>query len=302
MKNALCLTVAFLVFIGALSAQKVEFPSALQSLVETERAFAKTSEDKGTREAFLSFIADDGILFRPAAVNGKKWMHENPVPPSAQRALLSWQPVFADVSVAGDLGYTTGPWEYKADIKDEKPVGYGNFVTLWKKQVDGSWKFAVDLGITNPQPPNPVSAWQFPVSYGKKSGKHPARVDVESARADLINRDRAFSQASATQGTLKAFLSYSANEVWLFRNDSFPFVGKEAAAQALSKNKNPQAWQPASGAVSSSGDLGYTYGTYELRSNDAAKALVEKGNYLRIWKKHDGAWELVVDVANPFPR
>ena len=302
MKNVLCLTVGFLVFISLLYAQKVEVPSALQSLVETERAFARTSEEKGTREAFLSFIADDGILFRPAAVNGKKWMHDNQVSPSAQRPLLSWQPIFADVSVAGDLGYTTGPWEYKADIKDEKPAGYGNFVTLWKKQVDGSWKFAVDLGITNPQPPNPVSAWQFPVSKGKKSGKHPPKVEGESARSDLINRDREFSQASATQGTLEAFLSYSANEVRLFRNDSFPFVGKEAAAQALSQNKNSQAWQPASGAVSSSGDLGYTYGTYELRSNDAAKALVEKGNYVRIWKKHDEVWELVVDVANPFPR
>jgi len=302
MKNVLRLTVGFLLFIAAVHAQKVEVPSALQSLVETERAFARTSEDKGTREAFLSFIADDGILFRPEAVNGKKWMHDNPVPSSQQRPLLSWQPIFADVSLAGDLGYTTGPWEYKADIKDEKPVAYGNFVTLWKKQVDGSWKFVVDLGITNPRPPNRVSARQFPVNYGKKSQKAPAKVDVESGRSELINRDRELSQASATHGTLKALLSYSANDVRLFRNDSFPFVGKEAAAQALSKNKNLQAWQPASGDVSSSGDVGYTYGTYELRSNDAAKALVEKGNYVRIWKKHDEAWELVVDVANPLPR
>jgi ketosteroid isomerase-like protein len=301
MKNVLCLTVGFLLCIAAAYAQKVAAPAALQSLVATERAFARTSADKGTREAFLSFIADDGILFRPAAVNGKKWMQDNPVPPSKQRPLLYWQPIFADVSLAGDLGYTTGPWEYKADIKDEKPAGYGNFVTLWKKQLDGSWKFVVDLGITNPQPPQPLSARQFPVNYGKKSEQAPAKVDVESGRGELINRDREFSQAAATRGTLEAFLSYSAKDVRLFRNDSFPFVGKEAATQALANNQNPQTWQPASADVASSGDLGYTSGTYEIRSNDGAKALIEKGNYVRIWKRHDGAWELVVDVANPLP-
>ena len=48
-------------------------------------------------------------------------------------------------------------------------------------------------------------------------------------------------------------------------------------------------------------DLGYTYGTYESRSKDTAKALIEKGNYLRIWKKHKGTWKVVLDVTNPLP-
>ena len=79
MKTMRCLTVSFLLFIAAVYIQKVEAPSALQSLVDTERAFARTSEDKGTREAFLSFIAEDGILFRPAAVNGKAGTRRHPV-------------------------------------------------------------------------------------------------------------------------------------------------------------------------------------------------------------------------------
>jgi len=40
--------------------------SALQEMVKTEQAFSKMAEEQNTRDAFLAFIADDGLLFRPA--------------------------------------------------------------------------------------------------------------------------------------------------------------------------------------------------------------------------------------------
>jgi hypothetical protein len=40
-------------------------------LVQMERDFARSAATKGTRDAFLEFIADDGILFQPAPINGK---------------------------------------------------------------------------------------------------------------------------------------------------------------------------------------------------------------------------------------
>src|SRR5918911_387999 len=92
----------------AVMPQTTNAPSDLQSLVEAERAFARTALDKGIREAFIANIADDGVLFRPRAVAGKKWMEEH----TSQPGVLTWQPVFAFVSRAGDMGYTTGPWEY----------------------------------------------------------------------------------------------------------------------------------------------------------------------------------------------
>ncbi|HEY6045474.1 MAG TPA: hypothetical protein VIU65_02660, partial [Pyrinomonadaceae bacterium] len=46
----------------------------LNALVDNERAFSRMSEEKGTRESFTEFIADDGVLFRPGPVTGKKWM------------------------------------------------------------------------------------------------------------------------------------------------------------------------------------------------------------------------------------
>src|SRR5258707_12547028 len=272
----------------------------LKSMVETERAFSHMSEEKGTREAFAAFIAEDGILFRPTAVLGKKWMQEHPLPPSPARPVLSWQPIFAAVSGAGDLGYTTGPWQFKQDIKDAKPAAFGNFMTVWRKQADGSWKFALDLGIGNPEPKSTPLAWQ-PDNIQKSSAKGLAKVDQDAARTALLNADREFSRAAADQGARAAFLSYAAKDARLFRDDHFPFVGKVAAADALTPITAEWTWTPAFAGVSVSGDLGYSYGIYELREKGGARSVSERGNYARVWKKVNGEWKLVIDVADPLP-
>jgi ketosteroid isomerase-like protein len=271
----------------------------LKSMVETERAFARMSEEKGTRESFVEFIAEDGTLFRPTAVFGKKWMLEHPIPPSTSRQLLSWQPIFAAISRAGDLGYTTGPWQLKQDIKDARPAAFGNFMTVWRKQADGSWKFALDLGISNPEPKTPATMFQ-PENNPPAGGSF-KRVDPEAARSDLIKVDREFSKASADQGAREAFLLFAAKDVRLFRNNHSPFVGRAGAADALSPITAEWTWTPAFAGVSLSGDLGYSYGLYELREKNPARTVSEKGNYARVWKKVNNEWKLVIDVADPLP-
>ncbi|HSK63087.1 MAG TPA: DUF4440 domain-containing protein [Pyrinomonadaceae bacterium] len=268
----------------------------LQEMVLTEQAFSRMAAEKNTRDAFMAYIADDGLLFRPGAVNGKKWMLEHPVPPSDKRPLLAWQPSFAGMSAAGDLGFTTGPWELKEDVKDEKPAGYGHFVTVWKKQADGSWKFVVDLGVSHPQSGGPQTLWQPP---DQKSNAKVPSVNVNTARAALLDRDRAYAQESVKQGLFgKAFLQYSSPDVRLYRNGSLPFIGATASANALNSETRRVNWTPLGGDVSRSGDLGYTHGTYEITGASAAK-VAEQGSYVRIWKKENGAWRVVLDVTNP---
>ncbi len=305
MKKLICLTL-LAVFISVVFAQKRQEKSALQSMVDTERAFARMSEEQGIRPAFMAFIADDGILFRPTAVKGKKWMMEYPLPPSDKRPLLSWQPTFADVARAGDMGYTTGPWEYKADIHDAKPVAFGNFLTVWKKQPDGSWKFAIDLGISNTQPAQAATPWQPPKNYRQATAAR--RIDIKSETNALFAREREFSNASATRDAQRAFDAYAADDVRVFRNDKQPFVGKAAAAAvALPASSIVWTWQPAFADVSQSGDLGYSYGTYELVAGNSSPktpkmaAKVEVGNYYRIWKRQGNNWKVVADLLDPLP-
>ena len=267
--------------------------SALQDMVKTEQAFSKMAEEKNTRDAFMAFIADDGLLFRPGAVNGKKWMSEHPVPPSDKKPLLAWQPAFAGMAASGDMGFTTGPWEFKADIKDEKPSGYGHFVTVWKKQADGSWKFVVDLGISHPQAGGPQAHWE-PADTSKKENFKP--IDVGASRASLLNRDRKYSAEVLSQGLAKTFSTYAAPDVRLYRSAGIPFIGREASSEAIAMTKGQVTWQPIASDTSSAGDLGYTHGTYEV--SDETKKVIERGSYVRLWKKQAGEWQIVMDVTN----
>jgi ketosteroid isomerase-like protein len=294
MKKLLALTL-LVAFIAPAFSQKASEQTALEQMVATERAFAKLSLDQGTREAFMAYIADDGILFRPAAVKGKQWMKDHSVPPSDKRPLLSWYPAVAGMARAGDLGYTTGPWDFKSDINEAKPVGWGHFLTVWKKQADGSWKFAIDLGISHPQPAQAAAQWELPKNY-----KAPGRMKgVWSFSTEaLLARDREFAKDSATRGARAAFASFAAADVRVYREEKFPLVGQELAAAVLPASPTVWSWEPAFADVSSSDDLGYTYGTYKIET-DAKTA--ETGNYLRIWKKGGGGWKVIFDLTNPIP-
>jgi len=295
MKKLLCLTLS-LGFMTLGFSQQAKEKSALQSMVDTELAFARMAAEQGIRPSFMAFIADDGILFRPRAVKGKQWMIDHPVPASDQHPLLSWYPAVAEIAVAGDMGYTTGPWEFKNDIHDAKPVAFGNFLTVWKKQADGSWKFAADLGISTSEPTH--TALPLAMQRNYKQPRVSRDVNIVSERAALFSQDRQFSSSSARIGARKSFLLYASPEIRVFRENKFPFIGNAPASQVIPVEQNLWTWQPKAADVSRSGDLGYSYGSYRLASGDA-KAAAETGNYLRIWQKRGGTWKVIVDVANP---
>jgi ketosteroid isomerase-like protein len=267
--------------------------ASLRSLVEAERAFASLSEAKGIKESFVANLADDGILFRPRPVAGKKWMEERPARPG----VLTWRPAFADVAQADDMGYTTGPWEFRPKTLSDKPVAYGHFVTVWKRQTDGHWKVAVDLGIGHPEPPPEMASPEVSFPAGGRANK---KADAGAEGAALLKAESEFSKSVGAKKTADAFLSYLAADARVYREDDFPAVGREAARTLLAQKPGRLTWQPAKAEVSRSGDLGYTYGAYELKAADGKSS--EEGNYLRIWKRQsDGKWKVVLDLLNPIP-
>ena len=52
-----------------------------------------------------------------------------------------------------------------------------------------------------------------------------------------------------------------------------------------------------------SGDLGYTWGTYEFHSKDkSGSPTTDYGKYTSIWKlQKDGSWKVVLDMGNASP-
>lgn len=294
MKKALVLLITLFVTL-ANAAPQFQLPPDLNLLVETERDFAKTAAVKGTRAAFLDFLADDGIVFSPGPVNGKKTWEARPTRPG----LLSWLPIYADISAAGDLGYDTGPWEFRPKGAEDTPVAFGNFMTIWKKQPDGTFKFMLDLGISNPKPAT-GQFLQFP-KVKSKATKSSSEADMEAGRSNILNMEREFSKASMDKGILRAYLSYMADDVRFLHEGKFPFIGKEAAQATLAERTGKMSWQPEKSDIARSIDLGYTYGAYEWKSTDGKQE--ENGYYVHIWKRQpDGKWKLVMEVLNPLPK
>ncbi len=282
----LLVSLAFLV-----AAQNPPATSPLEEMVATERAFARTSEEKGTAPSFLAFIADDGILFRPKAVKGKQWMIENPPPASDKRPWLKWEPTFAHMARAGDMGYTFGPWEYRRDIKDAEPVAFGHFLTVWKKQPDGTWKFAVDLGISHPKPsirPRSPLKMQEHATLAQRNQLMPKRETDK-----LLAKDKEVSGQSAASTAAEAFKKNATKDVRLFREGKFPKTGVKLrrTPHRMSGRGRPKLLTCPDQATSVTAMAPTKFAE--------GATLKETGNYMRIWKKEGGEWKVAVDLANP---
>ncbi len=130
MKKVWLLFIIVLCFIsvsanGVLAKQTSSANSELQKLVETEKAFAVFTAANGTKSAFLEYLADDGVLFQPEAVNGKTYWNER----GESAGLLLWSPIFADISSNGVLGYTTGPRNFTSKRENKNPASFGDYIT-----------------------------------------------------------------------------------------------------------------------------------------------------------------------------
>jgi hypothetical protein len=103
-------------------AQQVSNSPALSSLVNTEREFAATSLKEGIRASFMKYFADDGVSISPKPHIYKETALKTPPPKNPLARRLFWEPVVADVSSSGDLGYTMGPASLKDSAKQEAPL------------------------------------------------------------------------------------------------------------------------------------------------------------------------------------
>jgi len=268
---------------------------SLATLVETEREFSKASISKGTREAFLAYLGEDSIIFRPGPVAGRKWMEDHPARPG----ILTWEPIFADMAKSNDLGYTTGPWEYRKQSLSEQPVAYGHYITLWRKPRFGNWKVVLDVGIQHPAPPSKDVTLTWPVDQ-ISGGKTLRKTDVSSEEASLLKLDQGFAKQIAKKGISRSYSDLLADDPRFYRMEMFPIIGKSEVTNFLKEEKRVWQFQPEKASVSGACDLGYTYGSYQLLKTPGGSE--EPGYYVRIWQKDKKAqWKLVVDVLNPEP-
>ena len=267
---------------------RAETPAeAVRAMTDAEKKFYQTGQEQGTRAAFLSFLADDAIVFQPGPVNGKEVWSKRP-----ESGLdLIWEPTFAAIARSGDFAYDTGPAKWRANKKDEKFSGHGHFVSIWKKQKDGAWKVALDLGIENPEPGGKPEALRTVVPHDRAKS-----VDVDVVAKIWAGTQQKFAEAAKIDSAA-ATLEFGGDEIRVYRDGHFPSVGKEEARSLLSESEG-RILELIGGEVSSSADLAYTYGKYSGARDKGS----EQGHYFQIWQTDSaGSWKLVLDWQQALP-
>lgn len=300
MKRICAALLALLALALNVAPQDNKVSPALASLVEAERAFARTSVEKGIRDSFLEFFADDAINFQPHPAKAREAILSRPAPPTRPPVTLNWEPLWADVSAAGDMGYTTGPYTLVDNSPEKRPASHGYYFSVWKKQPDGNWKVAIDVGIQVPAPAVPAPAFHAVRQVRLK--KPEAAWSVEAGRAALMELERRFLREAQARGYVPAFLDYLTPESRLHRQQVLPLVGKDAIRAFMAQKPLSATWEPMKADIAQSGDLGYVYGSYELRDNPAQAKAIEKGYFVRVWKRMaDGRWKVALDLTHPLP-
>lgn len=100
-------------------------------------------------EKTISYWSDDATIFAPgeAPIKGKKAIREYVTGAFASPDFsIIWETESIVVAQAGDMAYQTGTDQMTFRGPDQKLVKMKTRgVVVWRKQVDGSWKAAVDI-------------------------------------------------------------------------------------------------------------------------------------------------------------
>lgn len=128
----------------------------LDALRAADAAWLKTYEAKDVDKA-TAFCDDQGSLLWPNAprVTGKSAIAKATASAFAIPDFkLEWHPDQIAVARSGELGYTSGTYTWTFKDASGKPASdKGKYLTVWKKQGDGSWKVLLDMFNTD-LPPN----------------------------------------------------------------------------------------------------------------------------------------------------
>ena len=275
----------------AAMAQEPDSTSALFSMREAERNFARASVMIGRNAAFAENFADESVLFTDRWItNGKQVSKERKASP----IVLKWEPEFMDISASRDFGISTGPWEVQEYRPNTPPLFTGYFLTVWKRQPDGIWKVILDGGSTTPPLKDKLHSFSYPEG-ADKAAPNPPVMKPEILRKELFDRETQVLtewKKSPFPSTYSSFLEPQARMQF---SGHLPSSDTDTISVLIARLNKSMIWKTTGAGAASSGDLGFTYGLLEVPGE--AKGTI--GHYVRIWKKHPGTyWKIFLEMLN----
>jgi hypothetical protein len=245
----------------------------VNDLVNAEKNFAAYSAQFNARDAFMLFLdSANGVEFNNGEAKKSYDIWSKRTPDSSK---LLWQPAFAGISSSGELGFTTGPWQYKKSA-NTPAIAAGQFATIWHYTGKGGWKFLVDIGTNFNLPAyNVDTVTKWTGSYSTIEADDPLMID------------RRFIQQYNTLHN-DAYKNIIAGDAWFVIDGMQPFMGAQSVLAGIHYLPANLQFIEVGGGASSAGDLVYVYGT--VRHDDKIT------NYLRVWQKTAKGYILKLQV------
>ena len=116
-------------------------------LMQADRAFAKATAERGV-DGWMEFMAPNAVDLSGEVRVGPEQIRAGMTQQFKLPGIkMTWAPTKAEFLGSGDVGFTVGRYEVSFTGDDGKPAGRrGTYLTTWRKQKDGSWKVASDIG------------------------------------------------------------------------------------------------------------------------------------------------------------
>lgn len=264
------------------------FDAALRAVTEAERAYAAQAADDGMKAASLHWMRADATVFHPepaaAAASFAAWDERT-------QPRLAWAPQRVEVSAAGDLAVSTGP--YRVEAADPADARHGQYFSVWQRQEDGSWRVIADLGTPHAQASTwPTSAWGHRVDP-----KAPRASVVPQALPLLEGLEQELAESAEEFGPDAALARHATDAIHLMRAGVPPRAGREflaAEAGLGAAEASSISFELAGAAASTSNDLAAGWGV-------STNAQGHRDAFVRVWRREETDWRVAFDVRVPLP-
>ncbi len=277
-------------------------------LAATDQTFAERSAQIGRKSAFLEFLGEGSVVFRTG--RGTVDALEEYTSPSFEEREISWKAHYVDVSRDGDLGLTAGPLTGIDPLGESDLDTFGHLVSVWRK-IGGEWKLMADIVVGIPGFLSLEVEPDFEDTRPLlEETAHPVMAMAEAnTLQSLIEADNRFGQNINFRGGQRALLRYGLENTRVYLPNMAAAVGAESASSvygayldSLLFTTNPISLNYEGGYLSTSKEMGYTYGTMAT-TNESLEEGSEPGfrtSYLRLWRlDENNEWKIAVEMLRP---
>jgi ketosteroid isomerase-like protein len=132
----------------------VDRAAATHALLERDRAWSRVAEAGKDVDSIVSFWSQDAHVVMPGApplvgTAAIRQMVSGSL--AAPGFKIAWTPDSAEVSAAGDLGYTWGTTHLNLpDSAGHVVTSEARYLTVWRKEADGQWHCVWDTFNSGP--------------------------------------------------------------------------------------------------------------------------------------------------------